>query len=1128
LKYVLTIILLIIAPKSLFAQDTIFYHSGAVKQIISEKDQLQKVVQYYENGQKHIAYSLLNGKKHGNYKRWSAEGELTTRIEYDHGLYSGPYIFYLNGNVYKLITYKVVEKEHRLISIKEGKYELYYNNGELQEKGEYENDEKHGKWRTYYEDGSLKTKEEYEFGVKTGTYKFYDNKGVLRVNENYTVVPYGEKLVSKKHGKCKRYYENGVLWVAEEYKEGKKINDDITYFKNGALYLLRSYDDEGNIFGLQQKFNEDGSVLYSYNIIATSPKYQYDGAYILSHNNGQVRINGNYKNGLRHGKWVEYYENGNIVFSMVFKNDMFTENLLKFFITGDTMLYEPYKQFSLNGRDTVLKHGVYREFRMRGDSSTYLVSKGNYNKGKKNGVFRSWYSNGQLAELATYKNDVLYGEKLTYYEEGGLKLKVVYLLAKNGENIGRTEYHYHYNGQLRHVRRYLEPIIEYEHLEEIYNDEGAPVANTVHFERYVDLFIYFHPNGMIKEMPYFKFYPNGALSSYKQQHRDSMVYYELYFDPMGKLVDGRAHLNHKVIAKNLKPKTIDSLANIYNGIFADTIDTDAENATWRFEIENEISIELNFTNGRLDSNISFKTNYGYTQLYINNGYLDGKQIYNYTDRDVKKVAYYENAVLIDSSVTYRGDEVWEIKWNDHSFEKPVYAWYKLNNDGTQSYENFKTNVKKNWYANGQLSYKLAPSKAYPWWYVSKSWYENGAIKSKGFKLIKYNKDHDEWCDTSWFENGEIQQIKCIKNGMEHGSFYYVYNEGHKITGTYKEGKQNGIWRRYDTLGNLYAEELYEMGALQATASGVPCECLNNDLVRPKYVPRVLNRFTLEEVNKAKYDFHAPVGNWYNRLFMRNYYESQLNALALDEPYLLIPDSNGLKLILNACITGNGLSETEVHWYKQGDHLIINAYPEQVAIEFDHELLVVYNEVSKSAFLKEGEPMACRLSFDPEKVSYSKDGIVFNTIKDPCFTPALIGETRAVLKLNEFKVNLNGEPFCPFVGPLYNIDIKGDDAKKKVSQWLVNNENNELPRIWAMNGSLLLSIANGKQIIAKVHYGRFYTHALSLVVEIDTNELPRKYGVKDLLKELEKSGFNVQDSYENEDGHLFIQLNYKKA
>jgi antitoxin component YwqK of YwqJK toxin-antitoxin module len=78
------------------------------------------------------------------------------------------------------------------------------------------------------------------------------------------------------------------------------------------------------------------------------------------------------------------------------------------------------------------------------------------------------------------------------------------------------------------------------------------------------------------------------------------------------------------------------------------------------------------------------------------------------------------------------------------------------------------------------------------------YYRDGKLKAK----ISYNKQGEAEGECfSWYPNGQLQMKSHYKRGMLEGSIRFWYSNGQlKTEGLMTDGKKDGQWFRYDSLG----------------------------------------------------------------------------------------------------------------------------------------------------------------------------------------------------------------------------------------------------------------------------------------------------------------------------------------
>ncbi len=110
------------------------------------------------------------------------------------------------------------------MDIKTGYWTFYHQNGEVSFQGHFSNNKKHGYWYCYNKEGQLLKEGHFENGSAEKWWIFYDiagrNKSKFQFKDN------------QKNGFALRY-KNKRIVKAEEYKNGKKINEwtSITAFR---------------------------------------------------------------------------------------------------------------------------------------------------------------------------------------------------------------------------------------------------------------------------------------------------------------------------------------------------------------------------------------------------------------------------------------------------------------------------------------------------------------------------------------------------------------------------------------------------------------------------------------------------------------------------------------------------------------------------------------------------------------------------------------------------------------------------------------------------------------------------------------------------------------------------------
>lgn len=161
--------------------------------------------------------------------------------------------------------------------------------------------------------------------------------------------------------------------------------------------------------------------------------------------------------GLKQGFWQKNHENGTLMYSGEFKDNNPIGIMKRYYNSG---VLQAILAFSENGEWAKAKlffedgelsaEGNF--FQMQKDSlwkyysyyTSALVSEEYYVKGKKTGLHKSFYENGQVSEEITWANDYKEGKWAQYFPDGKEKMKTNYSFNM----VNGQYYFYHENGLL--------------------------------------------------------------------------------------------------------------------------------------------------------------------------------------------------------------------------------------------------------------------------------------------------------------------------------------------------------------------------------------------------------------------------------------------------------------------------------------------------------------------------------------------------------------------------------------------------------------------------------------------------------------------------------------------------------
>lgn len=322
------------------------------------------------------------------------------------------------------------------------------------------NGKKEGKFALLNEDGNIIGELNLQNDELHGTQKYYNDKGVLYLERTFK-----NGIID---GTSKEFYENGVVSSIETYKDGKLNGLSTTYFLNGDKKCeLNFTEDErdgalicyhpngtknsevtyknGKLNGNYTLYNEVGDVTYTANYIddEIEGKLQqfYDGKVLKSE--------GTYAKGKVQGTFKEYYTNGALSAESFYTDGKVTKTI-NYFITGEKsseLLFDEkenltsYSYFNVNGEkyfEEVYKSNEIKSILQYSKSNPKPVTinlqnkpfeiknlrgntlvKGKYVKGKKNGEWNYFFTNGIVRIKENNVDGLQQGMAYNYNRSGG-------------------------------------------------------------------------------------------------------------------------------------------------------------------------------------------------------------------------------------------------------------------------------------------------------------------------------------------------------------------------------------------------------------------------------------------------------------------------------------------------------------------------------------------------------------------------------------------------------------------------------------------------------------------------------------------------------------------------------------
>ena len=226
-----------------------------------------------------------------------------------------------------------------------------------------------------------------------------------------------------------------------------------------------------------------------------------NGKYTEYYKNGQIKIQGSYKEGMRNGEFKTFLKNGKSAGSIIYKDGKIIKSTLVKAMK-DNASFSPisYVNYDLDNS--------YSIGRVDFPNKLLKIYRMYDKKGVLNGNSIRYYEEGNIQSIFPYKNNLVEGLVIRYYENGNIKEEVNY---KNDKMNGEAK-SYDENGKLNGRTIFKDDI----KLKEDVYKENEILKNTFKNGELVKQDIC-TLNGTLKErrilngdeMEYSTFYPNG-------------------------------------------------------------------------------------------------------------------------------------------------------------------------------------------------------------------------------------------------------------------------------------------------------------------------------------------------------------------------------------------------------------------------------------------------------------------------------------------------------------------------------------------------------------------------------------------------------------------------------------------
>ena len=385
-------------------------------------------------GQKREVRQFKGGKRHGISHRFHEDGWLENEVEFVDGRLEGR-VRDWRWDKKKKQRYKYREATNRNGRLN-GVATTYHANGKVEVIGQYKNSSRHGHFKLYKEEGYMWSEGKLEYGSYEGLWTFW-RKGKDGKVYRYLEGTYRRNV---REGKWCRLYPNGITSSEGPYFRDKEHGEWVFYHENGRIRERGSYRN-GSWTGVWKRYTKEGRLV-SKGATIDNKKHGKWTVYQISKPGGKLveHRTGTYVEGLRHGQWKFFAEDGSLA---------------------------RYGEYYLDQA-----HGIWTALHPNGKRKNHAE----YDYGVMQGTWKKWHDNGQLEETGIYKRGQFDGKQETWYRNGQRRSVGTYV---NNAAEGVWS-HWHENGKLASSGEWQAGLKTGEWT--YYNDTGRKLSTGV-FEK---------------------------------------------------------------------------------------------------------------------------------------------------------------------------------------------------------------------------------------------------------------------------------------------------------------------------------------------------------------------------------------------------------------------------------------------------------------------------------------------------------------------------------------------------------------------------------------------------------------------------------------------------------------------
>ena len=188
-----------------------------------------------------------------------------------------------------------------------GRWEFFFETGELRASGNFVNDYQHGEWDFYFQNRKKEQTGNFNNGIMVGEWRWYFPSGNLLREEIY--------VRGRPHGLSIQYSDSATIVAKGEYVDGEREGfwiEHVGHAREEGNYVM------GLKNGMWKTYHKDGQPYHAGNFVQGDA----DGRHVFYYPDGTLKEEQYYVMGRRDKNWKKYYENGGLFLTITYRNDV--------------------------------------------------------------------------------------------------------------------------------------------------------------------------------------------------------------------------------------------------------------------------------------------------------------------------------------------------------------------------------------------------------------------------------------------------------------------------------------------------------------------------------------------------------------------------------------------------------------------------------------------------------------------------------------------------------------------------------------------------------------------------------------------------------------------------------------